>query len=330
VPVQRRLLKLFALPFFANEYVIIMPRAFPSQITGYLAATFKQPESLNHATVHSYIGAVEGFLDLYKQLPDELIRLSPEDHAALVTAIGTIRIGTDQFRQTSNPESLRPVGGALGNAWRLIATLKDEAASTSHDLTFITDAVLQEMIGLDLSAVATDLQSGEWKGATIIAGSCCEALLLYGLQTTETKKQGTIAGAVSALTWPSKPPKASDLTDRSWDLFSYTEVAHQTGLISDSTKAELTLARNYRNLIHPAKTVREQVRCDRGPPISPLGRLSIWSLICGKICKLRQHRAEDGMIAYVMRPAVHCSRRAPDEHRNLQDRPDRQPHHCSG
>jgi len=142
-----------------------MPRAFPSQITAYLAATFKKPENLDHATV-------------------PLLMSAP---------------------------------------WRAF-----------HDLSFITDTVLQEMIGLDLSAVATDLQSGERKGATIIAGSCCEALLLYGLQTREAKKRGAIAGAVGAITWPSKPPKASDLTDRSWDLFSYTEVAHKVGLISGS------------------------------------------------------------------------------------------------
>jgi hypothetical protein len=250
-----------------------MPRTFPSQITGYLAATFKKPESLDHATVHSYIGAVAGFLELYDQLPDELIRLSPNDYAALVTAIGTVRIGVHQFRQTSNPEGLRPVGGALGNAWNLIATLKDEVPSIIHDLSYITDAVLQEMIGLDISAVATDLQSGEWKGATIIAGSCCEALLLYGLQTKEAKKLGAIAGAVGAVRWPSKSPNASDPTDRSWDLFSYTEVAHQMGLISVSTKDEMTLARNYRNLIHPAKTIREQVKCDRGTAYIAAGAL---------------------------------------------------------
>ncbi|WP_315745425.1 MULTISPECIES: hypothetical protein [unclassified Bradyrhizobium] len=250
-----------------------MPRAFPSQITGYLATTFKTPENLSHATVHSYIGAVAGFLDLYDQLPDELIRLSPDDSAILIAAIGTIRIGMDQFRRTSNPEGLRPVGGALNNAWRLIATLKDAAPSIVHDLSFITDASLQEMIGLDISAVATDLQSGEWKGATIIAGSCCEALLLYGLQTTETKKPGAIATAVGAITWPSKRPNASNLTDSTWDLFSYTEVAAKIGLIFSSTKDALTLARNYRNLIHPAKTVREHVKCDRGTAYIATGAL---------------------------------------------------------
>jgi hypothetical protein len=129
------------------------------------------------------------------------------------------------------------------------------------------------MIGLDLSAVATDLQSGEWKGATIIAGSCCEALLLYALQTKEKQKPGAIAGAVGAIAWPSKAPKASDATDRSWDLFSYTEAANQMGLITRSTKDELSLARNYRNLIHPAKTVREQVKCDRGTAYIAAGAL---------------------------------------------------------
>jgi hypothetical protein len=256
-----------------RAYHYAMPRAFPSQIAGYLASTFKDPDNLGHATIHSYIGAVAGFLELYDQIPAELIRLSPNEYAELVRAIGTIRIGVEQFRLNSNPESLRPVGGALGNAWRLVTTLKDEAPSTGHDLSFIKDAVLLEMIGLDISAVATDLQSGEWKGATIIAGSCCEALLLYGLQAKEKQKPGAIVSAVSVISWPSRPPKASDVTDRSWDLFSYTEAAHQMALISTATQDELTLARNYRNLIHPAKTVREQVKCDRGTAYIAAGAL---------------------------------------------------------
>ena len=129
------------------------------------------------------------------------------------------------------------------------------------------------MIGLDISAIATDLQSGEWKGATIIAGSCCEALLLYGIKTREKQIPGATAAAVYVISWPSRPPKATDTTDRSWDLFSYTEAAHQMKLISGSTKDELTLARNYRNLIHPAKTVREQVKCDRGTAYIATGAL---------------------------------------------------------
>jgi hypothetical protein len=245
-----------------------MPRTFPSQIVAYLGTMFAP-----HNPVHDFVGAALGFLDLYKNLPPELIRLPPEDFAALVAAVGTVQLGVDQFRSTAQNDSLQRVGPALNKAQELIAKLKDEVPSTSHDLAFIGDPLLQEMIGLDISAVTTDLQSGEWKGATIIAGSCCEALLLYGLQTRDGKTPGTVAKAVSAIRWPGKSPNPSNATDRSWDLFSYAEVCCHLGLISDSTKAALDLARDYRNLIHPAKTVREKIRCDRGTAYIAVGAL---------------------------------------------------------
>ena len=224
--------------------------------------------------IHSYPGTVAGFLELYNQVPHELIRLSAEDYAALVVAIATIRYGLDKFRLANSPDSLVPVAPALKNAWRLITTLKDEVPATTHDLSFVRDPVLQEMIGLDIAAISTDLQSGEWKGATVIAGSCCEALLLYGLLDAETKISGTIAAAVAAIGWPSgRAPKASDVTDRSWSLFSYTEVAYHIRLVSNSTKSELGLACDYRNLIHPAKTIRELVKCDKGTAFVAVGAL---------------------------------------------------------
>jgi hypothetical protein len=126
------------------------------------------------------------------------------------------------------------------------------------------------MIGLDIAAISTNLQSGEWKGATLLSGSCCEALLLYGLQT---RPPGSVPRAVNAITWRNKTPDPADLTDRSWDLFSYTEVAHHLKLISDTTKCELGPARDYRNLIHPAKSIREKVRCDRGTAFVGVGAL---------------------------------------------------------
>jgi hypothetical protein len=202
-----------------------------------------------------------------------LLRLSADDYATLVAAIATVRFATEQYRQNARTFNLSDIGPAISTARRLIATLKDEVPSIVHDLSFISDPVLQEMIGLDLSAVSTDLQSGEWKGATILAGSCCEALLLYGLQEQEKKVPGSVAQAVAAI-WPgSNAPNAANLAHRSWDLFSYTEAAHHLRLITDITKSELGPAREYRNLIHPAKTVREKVRCDRGTAFVATGAL---------------------------------------------------------
>jgi hypothetical protein len=226
------------------------------------------------ATIQSHIGKVAGFLNLYDQLPHELIRLSADDYVDLVAAIETVRYGIEQYRLGRNPDCLLPVGLALGKAWTLVAKLKDEVPSTGHDLSFISDPVLREMIGLDISAVSTDLQSGEWKGATVLAGSCCEALLLYGLQTRETKVPASVAKAVATIAWPSKRvPRDTDLVHQSWSLFSYTEVAHSLGLITDTTKCELGPARNYRDLIHPAKTVRKKIPCDRGTAFVATGAL---------------------------------------------------------
>jgi hypothetical protein len=97
--------------------------------------------------------------------------------------------------------------------------LPDRFPTTQHDLTFITDPGLQQNIGFDVDAVRIDLQSGEWKGATVLAGSCCEAVLLYGIQEIEKRKVGEIARAVSALTWKGKGPNSADPTDISWNLF---------------------------------------------------------------------------------------------------------------
>jgi hypothetical protein len=201
-----------------------MPRTVPSQIVGYLVKRFTKPDDFHYSIIQHHIGAVAGFLELYDQLPPELIRLSADDFAELTASIGTVRYGTDQFRRGNNSECLVPVGPTLSKAWRLIEKLKDEAPSVLHDLSFIGDAVFQEMIGIDIAAISADLQSGEWKGATIISGSCCEALLLYALQAHEAKSPGDLAAAVSAINWPAKSPNAADLIDRSWDLFSYTEV----------------------------------------------------------------------------------------------------------
>ena len=98
----------------------------------------------------------------------------------------------------------------------------------------------------------------------MLAGSCCEALLLYGIQKVEQKVSGEISRAVAILPWKGKGPNPINPTDLSWNLFCYTAVAHKMKLIAEATKNELDTARDYRNLIHPAKSIREQMTCDRG------------------------------------------------------------------
>ncbi len=241
-----------------------MPRAVPSQIGAYLSANLQRQGAYTTYELQPLVGVIVGFLDLYRSMPHELINLSPGDFAALVANIGVIEFSIDRYRRGMTYDDLSPIGGALPKVWTLIEKLPDRFPTTQHDLAFITDLSLRENIGFDVDAVRIDLQSGEWKGATLLAGSCCEALLLYGIQKVERKIPGEIARAVGTLTWKKKGPDPTDPTDHSWNLFCYAAVAHKMKIINDPTKNELETARDYRNLIHPAKSIREQMTCDRG------------------------------------------------------------------
>jgi hypothetical protein len=245
----------------------IMPRAVPTQINAYLSANLQRQDSYSTYELQPLVGVIVGFLDLYRSMPHELINLSPDDYANLVANVGKIEFAIDRYRRGLTYDELSPIGTALPKVWRLIEKLPDRFPTTQHDLTFITDPGLREDIGFDVDAVRIDLQSGEWKGATVLAGSCCEALLLYGIQKVEQKVSGEISRAVAALTstWTKgKGPNPADPTDLSWNLFCYAAVALEMKLITDATKNVLDTARDYRNLIHPAKSIREQMTCDRG------------------------------------------------------------------
>jgi hypothetical protein len=250
-----------------------MTRAVPSQIDHYLTANLARQEFYNAAELQQKVGVIAGFLDLYRDMPHELINLSPSDYAALIAEIATIELAMDRYRAGRLYDELVPIGRALPKVWDLIRKLPDRFPTTRHDLSFVSDVALREMIGADIDAVSIDLQSGEWKGATVLAGSCSEALLLYGIQEWERRNPGAITRAVGALTWKGRAPNAADPTDPSWNLFGYTTVAHAMNLITDATKNELDTARDYRNLIHPAKAIREKVTCDRGTAYVSAGAL---------------------------------------------------------
>ena len=48
-----------------------------------------------------------------------------------------------------------------------------------------------------------------------------------------------------------------------WDLVDLIKVAHELKLIGDHTAKQGDLARDYRNLIHPAVAVRRKMVADR-------------------------------------------------------------------
>ena len=71
------------------------------------------------------------------------------------------------------------------------------------------------------------------------------------------------AQAVDAI--PAMPP---DLLDIRWGLHQFVEVAEELALIEPDTAKQTRLAKDFRNLIHPGRSIRTQQACDRGTTLA--------------------------------------------------------------
>lgn len=94
----------------------------------------------------------------------------------------------------------------------------------------------------------------EWMGATVFAGAALEALLLCGLKQRESSEDGR---------------RRLDLLD----LAQFIDRAKAEGLIDEATASQARLAKDARNLIHPGRSARLGVSCDRGTALTALAGL---------------------------------------------------------
>jgi hypothetical protein len=137
-----------------------------------------------------------------------------------------------------------------------LAKCPDEIPSpATTELLFIDDDPgLRESIRIDISSATNDLHNGQWKAATVVAGSAAEALLFWAIQRHPRRDTARE---------PNKPLER-------WDLHDYAVVARELDLIGESTLTQTMLAKDFRNLIHPGRSQRlGQVR-DRATALSAL------------------------------------------------------------
>jgi len=139
----------------------------------------------------------------------------------------------------------------------------DEAASeATPELCFIENQRLRESIRLDLSASESALNNGEWKAATILAGAVVEALLLWAVDRHPESERGL--ALQNARQHGANMRKVNAATPDEWHLPELIEAGFELGEITTPSAAQARVAKDFRNLIHPGKTMRENVRCDRG------------------------------------------------------------------
>lgn len=256
-----------------------MPRVVPSDVVATINRMFRaaveRPDSSPEVN-YSQTAQVLAVAQLVDSVPEELLILDPGRYAELIASVAYLRGLPGSFRAARGTIALplKIKGFELNSIaliHRALAACPDEAPAVGTvDLAFITDDRLRESIRLDLSAAHRDLSAGEWKGATVLAGSATEALLLWVLQAHEGQSAGTLATTAARLfgdgTLSRRPPPNPE----DWMLHMYVEVAAALTLIAPDTATMVRLAKDFRNLIHPGRAARLGQKCDRPTALAAL------------------------------------------------------------
>lgn len=255
-----------------------MPRVVPSQVRAYIGTLpdhtiYPEAASLNHLGS----AALSSILDLLGQIPDELLTMDATAYSSFIGAKGEIRdtleVWTAQRNAGHTPVartyhiSRDPVG-IIRDA---LAKCPDESpAPATSELNFINDPALRTNLRNDIGAINRTLSNGEWKAATVLAGSAIEALLLWKLQQIP---KANIDAAIKALTGSGELKTKPKPNLEDWVLHDYAEVAAHLKTIKQDTATETRLAREFRNLIHPGRAQRLAQNCDRGTALSCVAAL---------------------------------------------------------
>jgi hypothetical protein len=121
-----------------------------------------------------------------------------------------------------------------------------------------------------MGAVERAFANLEWKAATVLAGSVIEALLLWVLDIRLSDKiSQSVSTLVNTKVFLSKPRGTPD----DWGLFEYVEIAADLKVIQEDTAKQVRLAKDYRNLIHPARVKRKGQTCNRSTAMTAIAAL---------------------------------------------------------
>ena len=254
-----------------------MPRVVPSQAVALIDHLFPDVPRGTASSLHRVnMEAVMTLLELVDHIPQELMPSDVNEYAALAMGLNTLRTALHQW-----PERDYPIGEIPSYTTThpiryirdILTRCPDEAPSqTAAELLFITDLELREGLRIDISTANHALANGEWKAATVLAGSVVEALLLWAIQQARaTDLHTAISTAVSNNLLripPQGPPEC-------WSLLQYIAVAQALACIDDTTARQANLAKDFRNLIHPGRVQRLAQTCTRGTALAALAAIEM-------------------------------------------------------
>jgi len=134
--------------------------------------------------------SLPGLLDSLRNVPEDLFTLDSAERVRLAMAVGALDRALERSLRPPHgfawPKLNKKDGDCLTIVRNILAKCPDEAPSRSiKELTFITDERFRQTLSVDLGSAERALNGGEWKAATVLAGSVVEALLLWAIQQHE-------------------------------------------------------------------------------------------------------------------------------------------------
>lgn len=211
------------------------------------------------------VGAILALVD---QVPAQCLAAMPQGRQTDFTAaIGVLRYSLAMWQAPSHPGYQHQLGkrGELGNHHPihtlrafLVACPDSAPAPGTPSLAFLADAEFERDLQLDISTSHSAQGNGEFKAACVIAGSVIEALLLWALarRTPADREAARLdwAGRRQAKGQQAPGPLPTEIN--TWTLEQCIEIGRRALPLPDEAAEAATLARNFRNLIHPGRALR--------------------------------------------------------------------------
>jgi len=247
-----------------------MSRIVPSQVVEIINRLFPftstQKDGQSVDLDYSNAGSLSGIAHLIDQIPAELITLNDTDYIDFILNVEAIKSAVKSFEQRGNVNPLKFLSGfnrlsPVTIVRRALEMCPDEfPLRSAAELLFISDTPLRDSIRMDISTAEQAFRNGTWKASTVLAGSAIEALLLWGLKQEDPENlQNKTAINVTKLD--------------GIDLYHLIEASKAMGIIKPETITLALLAKDFRNLIHPGRSIRLGQVCNRGTALTSLAAL---------------------------------------------------------
>ena len=250
----------------------VMPSQVVKTIDELFPAAQKNPTGVTLTIGHMPL--LKGIRDLVSQVPQELLTVRPEDFAGLTIALSAIDNQLSHWTMRGDIGAMPQVRGqdAVTIIRNILIDCPDQfPPNASTDLTFISDPSLRDALRTDIGSIERSLQNSEWKAATVLAGSVIEALLLWRLDTppvTDAQISTAIASCPAIFKKGALP-----IEREAWGLAQLLAVNAELGKVTSETQTAVTLAKDFRNLIHPGRSARLKQVCNRGTTYIAVGAL---------------------------------------------------------